>query len=520
MVNYFESFAEKKRQNHLRRANELESRISSSRVVTKFNMNMNDIETLPLFDNNDNISLTSKEEGFKREQTLTYNNKDQMSFGMNSMGSINNKMTFKTYAHDSQKSYGFNNMDIIKEEDDDENNINNSINRDSINSISKEEDNKIINNDDLEKQFPIPKNITQGKITDLKALYNEIGNQLHSLADPKKLFFELVKERPILMSNIFEVNNKQSNESFPEKFLISLNMDKVSFLHRTNYTKFFEFKYEEIIKCLILDNYILLLIINVYKDEIEQRTEIIIKLETTDNRFIMEDILTYSQLFLATKTKSKYVQLKNNCVSFIKGYKVMFDRLLPFRTTFTPPNEQNMKDIEKMRELLHNNEIYKKYKEEKAKKKEEEIKESKKGKIDIKSMQNIMRFNNFEEDLDSDESEESVKVVPLKLNTKPNKEDTEEKKEENINNEEEKKVDEEEKKDNEEEKKEEEKEEVKEEVKEPEKTEEEIMKEMEMKKKMEENEIKRKEVDKVLSQALLDFQFDSETENKEEEDEF
>ena len=520
MVNYFESFAEKKRQNHLRRANELESRISSSRVVTKFNMNMNDIETLPLFDNNDNISLTSKEEGFKREQTLTYNNKDQMSFGMNSMGSINNKMTFKTYAHDSQKSYGFNNMDIIKEEDDDENNINNSINRDSINSISKEEDNKIINNDDLEKQFPIPKNITQGKITDLKALYNEIGNQLHSLADPKKLFFELVKERPILMSNIFEVNNKQSNESFPEKFLISLNMDKVSFLHRTNYTKFFEFKYEEIIKCLILDNYILLLIINVYKDEIEQRTEIIIKLETTDNRFIMEDILTYSQLFLATKTKSKYVQLKNNCVSFIKGYKVMFDRLLPFRTTFTPPNEQNMKDIEKMRELLHNNEIYKKYKEEKAKKKEEEIKESKKGKIDIKSMQNIMRFNNFEEDLDSDESEESVKVVPLKLNTKPNKEDTEEKKEENINNEEEKKEEGEEKKENEEEKKEEEKEEVKEEVKEPEKTEEEIMKEMEMKKKMEENEIKRKEVDKVLSQALLDFQFDSETENKEEEDEF
>ena len=37
---------------------------------------------------------------------------------------------------------------------------------------------------------------------------------------------------------------------------------------------------------------------------------------------------------------------------------------------------------------------------------------------------------------------------------------------------------------------------------------------------MDENEQKRKEVDKVLSKALLDFQFDDDTENKEEEDEY
>ena len=338
---------------------------------------------------------------------------------------------------------------------------------------------------------------------------------MHNLSDPKKYFFELVKERPILMSNIFEVNNKQSTESFPEKFLICLNMDKVLFLHRSNYTKFFEFKYEEIIKCLILDNYILLLIINVYKDEIDQRTEIILKLESTENRFIMEDILSYCQLFLATKTKSKYVSINNNCVSFLNNYKIMFDRLLPFRTLYTYPDEKNKKEIEKMRELLHSNELYKKYKEEKAKKKEEEIKESKKGKLDIKSIQNIMRFNNFEES-NSEESEESVKVVPLKINevVNKNKENTEIKKEENnINNIQEKK-------ENEEEKKEEIKGEIKEEEKEPEKTEEEKMKEIEMKKKKEENEQKRKEVDKILSKALLDFNFTEESENKESEEEY
>ena len=316
----------------------------------------------------------------------------------------------------------------------------------------------------------------------------------------------MVKERPILMANIFEVNNKQSNENFPEKFLICLNMDKVYFLHRSNYTKFFEFKYEEIIKCLILDNYILLLIINVFKDEIEQRAEITLKLESTDNRFIMEDILSYSQLFLALKTKSINVRRHNNNVSFLNGYKIMFDRLLPFRIGYPSPDEKNKKDVEKMRELLHNNEMYKKYKEEKAKKKEEEIKEKQKGKIDIKSMQNIPRYNNFEEELDSDESEKSVEIVPLKLNT----ESKDEKKDNNVIN-------------NKLGKKEDVKEEVKmevkeEEKKEPEKSEEEQKKEAELKKKVEENEIKRKEVDKVISKALLDFNFDTESENKESEE--
>ena len=49
--------------------------------------------------------------------------------------------------------------------------------------------------------------------------------------------------------------------------------------------------------------------VNVFKDEIDQRTEVVLKIESTENRFIMEDILSYSQLYLATKTKSKYVSI-------------------------------------------------------------------------------------------------------------------------------------------------------------------------------------------------------------------
>ena len=507
MACYFETLAERKRQISLRRANELESRISSSRVVTKFNMNMKDLEELPLFDgsNNMNMNISSKEESFISEHNLTYNNKDRISLGINSLGSNNNKMTYKSYAYNTQKnSYGSNYMDVIKEEEDDENIMNNNVHKFSM-SEAKEQEKKVVNNEDLDKEISFPKNLNV-KDQPLRHIYNEIASKIKTLSDPKKIFFELVKERPILMANIFEVNNKQSNENFPEKFLICLNMDKVYFLHRSNYTKFFEFKYEEIIKCLILDNYILLLIINVFKDEIEQRAEITLKLESTDNRFIMEDILSYSQLFLALKTKSINVRRHNNNVSFLNGYKIMFDRLLPFRIGYPSPDEKNKKDVEKMRELLHNNEMYKKYKEEKAKKKEEEIKEKQKGKIDIKSMQNIPRYNNFEEELDSDESEKSVEIVPLKLNT----ESKDEKKDNNVIN-------------NKLGKKEDVKEEVKmevkeEEKKEPEKSEEEQKKEAELKKKVEENEIKRKEVDKVISKALLDFNFDTESENKESEE--
>ena len=91
---------------------------------------------------------------------------------------------------------------------------------------------------------------------------------------------------------------------------------------------------------LLLDNYVLLLVLNVFKDEIDQRSEIIIKIESMDNRFIMEDILSYSQLFLATRTKSKYVKIEDNLVTLLKGHKLMFNRCLPFRNPPIPSPEE------------------------------------------------------------------------------------------------------------------------------------------------------------------------------------
>ena len=497
---YFESLAEKKRQAILKRENELESRISSSRVVTKLNMNMKEIENMPL-------NTISREDTFTGERALTYNNKDRLSLGVtNSNGSVKNKMTFKTYAN---KISNANNgdMDPIKEEEDDENSPNKNENKFSI--------------EDIDKEIFYPKNIDL-KDQPIRQIYNEIEERVNILSDPKDIFFDLVKERPILMANIFEVNIKQSNESFPEKFLLSINLDKVEFLYRTNYKKFFEFKYEEIVKCLILDNYVLLLVLNVYKDEIDQRSEIIIKIESMDNRFIMEDILSYSQLFLAIKTKSKCVHKEEDLISFLEGYRLMFDRPLPFRAPPLPyPGEMNDKEIEKMRELLHNNEIYKKYKEDKAKKEEAEIIANKKGKLDIKSLTNIPRYNQFEDEpSDSEESSESVKVIGLKLNTntsapksggKPTSRKESSNQANTQSNGKAPTVVKEEK--NQEEKKLEE-----EEVKEPEKTEEEIQKEKEYQKKLKENEEKRKKADLVLSKALKNFDFDVDDDNEEEED--
>ena len=515
---YLEGLAEKKRQAILKRENDLESRISSNRVVTKFNMNMKEIELMTLLDK-------PKEDSFVTDRTLTYNNKDRLSFGIqNSSGSSKNNKTFKTYNYNIPNKENFttynSNMETIKEEDDENNIVNNNVEDDDEN--NKNDEDSFI--DDIDKEIFFPKNLDLKNVP-IRQIYNEIENRVQILSDPKDVFFDLVKQRPILMANIFEVNVKQSNESFPEKFLLSINLDKVEFLYRTNFQKFFEFKYEEIVKCLILDNYVLLLVLNVFKDEIDQRSEIIIKLESIDNRFIMEDILSYSQLFLAINTNSQYVEMDEKTVSLIKGYRLMFNRHLPFRPPPHPSSDEiNQKEIEKMRELLHNNDIYKKYKDDKAKKEEAEIIASKKGKLDIKSLTNIPRYNDFgDENSDSEESSESVKVVGLKLNTVSNAQmaKTENaslnQKKDNASNQSNPKSNGKSSVSIIEVKKEEEKVEEKE----PEKTEEEKQKEIEYQKKLKENEEKRKKADLAISKALQNFDFDDDDDdNNEEEEEF
>ena len=137
-------------------------------------------------------------------------------------------MTFKTYVYNIPNKDNFtntynSNMDIIKEEEDDENNVNNNLN---VSNANKNDNKSTI--DDLDKEIFFPKNLDL-KDQPLRQIYNEIAEKVQILSDPKDIFFDLVKERPILMVNIFEVNIKQSNESFLEKFLLSINIDKVEF---------------------------------------------------------------------------------------------------------------------------------------------------------------------------------------------------------------------------------------------------------------------------------------------------
>ena len=291
-------------------------------------------------------------------------------------------------------------------------NNNNEINNNEINNEEK----NLPENKYLNINIEYPKNLDKKDKT-LKSTFDNIKKNIIKLNDPKKYFFKLLINRPILFNNIFEVRIKQSNENFPEKFLISIGLEKIEFLHQTNSKKFFEFKYDEIVKCLISNDYQLILVINLIKDENEKYNEIIIRLESINNRFILEDILSYCQIFLAKNTKSIFIEKNNfnNIIQFKNNYKLIFERSFPFFNLEQFFNKEiNEKEIQIMREKLHNNFEYKEYKkkliedknklEKEAKEKEKKDKEAHKaGTFDINNMKNIMRFNqNFDDDEDDE----------------------------------------------------------------------------------------------------------------------
>ena len=266
-----------------------------------------------------------------------------------------------------------------------------------------------------------PKSLGKTDNKTLSSLYNNVKRKISKLKHPKAIFFELIKNYPLLFANIFEVSVRQCNDSFPEKFLISVSLEKVQFLYRKNYRKFLEFKYDEIIKCLITDQTSLLLSVNIPKDDLDlddERFELIARLESFDSRYIMEDILSYAQIYLATHTTSELVTFSNGILN-LKDYHLIFHRNLPFRDYPPPRNVDNNKiDIEKMRENLHNTTRYQEYKENKLKKqKEEEDKKKanqKKGKLDITKLTNIPRYHNPDansEEENSSDSEVKVKKI-------------------------------------------------------------------------------------------------------------
>ena len=411
-------------------------------------------------------------------------------------------------------------------------NIQNAMGRDSnfsesnISNNNKDEESKKLM-EEINSFYP--KNFGE-KEGSLKISYENIKKSIHKLKDPKKEFFEIIKLKPILLSNIYEVNVRQCNDTFPDKLIISISLEKIEFLFRTNFKQFFEFKYDEIVKILIGDNYFLLLQVNVKKDDLDERSEIIIELETVNNRFILEDILSYSQIYLASNTKSEYVEIDDNNLINLKNYNLIYNRNLPFKKIIYKSSENiNNKDFEKMRNSLHNNIEYIRYKqikneeikkkEEEKQKKEKEAKEAhKKGTLDVKTMVNIPRFNNFDDDSKSDESDDSeVHVQKLNLNSKSLNVKENNIMEKLINKNE---IIEEKKEDIKEEKKEEINEEKKEEKIE-EKKEEKILnkEEQELIHKQEIHNEKLKNAELALTKALEDFSFDdTEEENNISED--
>ena len=434
---YFEELAEKKRQAIIDKKNEMESQIQTNRKVTKLNENMDEIEAELLFSN-------------KGKDNKFFKERDTISSNLNSY--INNnerKKSFNQVENEQNSNINNNNNPINLNNNNNNslnvkrgitlnNNISNNYNNFSIvNNFNQkmdaikeemEEDEGLELNDELNVSVSYPANLKIKRTS--KDIYEKIKQNMKYLYDPKIEFFKLVKQRPLLMSNIFEVNLKQCVKSFPDIFLLCISYENVTFLYRSNCKKFFEFFYDEIVSINILDDFILLLVLNTYEDDIDQRTEFMLRIETIDNRYIMENILSYAQLYLARKTKSEFIEKGENTldngekittyIELKKNYKFMFNRCLPFRTepNYLNSKEITEKEILKMRENMHNTKLYKDYKkelQEKAQKEKENIAAKQKGTLNIKAMTNIPRYNQFEES-DSEESSESVKVVGLNVN--------------------------------------------------------------------------------------------------------
>ena len=316
------------------------------------------------------------------------------------------------------------NMDFSFDENknDKKNDSRNNLSNYSLNQEINQEDKKDMSLFDQyinpEIVIDYPKSLGKINPRTSSALYNKVKNKITQLKHPKMIFFDLIKNYPILLSNIFEVSVKQCNDSFPEKFYISISLEKVQFLYRKNYRKFLEFKYDEIVKCFIIDEITLILTVNLPKDDVEveeKRFELFTRLETLNCRNIMEDILSYSQIYLITHTNSSLVTFTDGIIN-LKDYQLIYQRNLAFREfALLDPEPYNDKDIKKMRDNMHNTQKYKDFKanKEKKKKEEEEKKkeQEKKGKFTVEKAGGP---NYLEENVDLDsEEDDDVPVVNI-----------------------------------------------------------------------------------------------------------
>jgi hypothetical protein len=263
-----------------------------------------------------------------------------------------------------------------------------------------------------------PKNLCKGEapLTSL-SVYERIRKEMKQLKDPKRMFFRLSLTCPLLYSNVYEVRVAQCSEMFPEKCLISLTLDKAQLLYRRSYRVFFEFAYHEVVKCALAEPNAMLLVVNVANDddcyilnndEDDQRYELAIQLESPHSRFIVEDILSYSQLYLATHTTSTLVAFSGGVVN-LKSYELVYQRALVCERLGKAVNADafNEMEINQMRNSMHASAKYKAYKERKNKalmeEAERKMAKERRGEFDIRKIKGIPRYHEDVED-DGDEA--------------------------------------------------------------------------------------------------------------------
>jgi len=205
-------------------------------------------------------------------------------------------------------------------------------------------------NANLYKVMPeFKKNIINYKhdnfISQVEAMMKEKNNSIKSERELREEFLKCFKNYPLFFSNLFDIRLKSMYSSFktkmymPQKFFMLISMDYIMFMDSNRFEIILKFNYDDIIYCTYISDLLYLGI--TIKNKKEVLNEIRFRLKSEDSRIIMEDILSYSQLYLARKTQSQHTNCKvqdfmdEAIICDMRDYKLVYQRKLPFMRIIT-----------------------------------------------------------------------------------------------------------------------------------------------------------------------------------------
>ena len=133
-----------------------------------------------------------------------------------------------------------------------------------------------------------------------------------------------LKNYEVFFSNIYQVKyysgsyegnegvySNSSNFILPDNFLIMINLNFIIFLDKNKLEPILRFNYYNILYCTFVTDSLYLAFIT-DESNTNKSKEIRLKLKTDDARLIMEDILSYAQLYLAINTVSSFTKCNPN----------------------------------------------------------------------------------------------------------------------------------------------------------------------------------------------------------------